>query len=40
MLSYYVHHKGDMLETQRFLSTGMEFTKMAYSYVLKAPSRS
>ena len=37
---YYVRHKGEMHENQRFFSTGMEFAESAYAYVLKVPSRS
>ena len=37
---YYVRHKAEMHENRRLFSTGMEFAKNAYAYVLKAPSRS
>ena len=35
---YYVPHKAEMHENRRFFSTGLEFAKNAYAYVLKAKS--
>ena len=37
---YYVRHKAETHENLRFFSTWMEFAKNAYTYMLKAPSRS
>ena len=36
--SYYVRHKTEMHENQRFFSIRMEFANNAYAYMLKALS--
>ena len=38
MSYYFVRHKAEMHENLQFFSTGMEFSRNAYVYVLKAPS--
>ena len=37
---YYVRRKDEPHENRRFFSTGTKIAKNAYTYVLKAPSRS
>ena len=37
---YYVRHDTETHENRRFFSTGIEFAKNTYAYVLKSPSRS